>query len=210
MIKAVVFDIDGVLLDSFEANLNFFQGLMNQFGYEPPTRESYVDAFHLPMLTAVKKLTGSTDEQEIEKIFQAGRNRDTLYDESLLRTPPRVEEILDVLSQKYELGIVTSRVKEGIYVLPQLAKIEKFFKTTVSFDDTVEHKPSPEPLLLAAKNLGIKPEEAVYIGDVKNDAIAAKAAGMRMIIYSKTKVDDVDFNTEDFSEIPSLVDDLNN
>ena len=59
MIKAVIFDIDGVLLDSFEANLKFFQDLMIKFGYLPPTKEEVPPIFHLNMWDAIRSLTKS-------------------------------------------------------------------------------------------------------------------------------------------------------
>ena len=69
MIKAVIFDIDGVLLDSFEANLKFFQDLMIKFGYRPPTREEFPPIFHLNMWDAIEALTKSDSEVEIRKIW---------------------------------------------------------------------------------------------------------------------------------------------
>ena len=116
-----------------------------------------------------------------------------------------MENVLKKLSQSYSLAIVTSRVKEGIYTLPQLAKIQKYFQATVSFDDTVKHKPNPEPLLLAARTLNAEPEESVYIGDVKNDVVAARSAGMKVIIYSKTNIREADHCTDSFRAIPKLI-----
>jgi len=209
MIKAVIFDIDGVLLDSFETHLKFFQNLMVHFGYDPPTREEYVEVFHLTLIDAIKNLTGSTDDKELDKIFQVGRKREVPYPTHLLNTPEGTEDVLKKMSQNYSLGIVTSRVKENVYTLPQLAKIQKYFQATVSFDDTIKHKPDPEPLLLAARKLNVKPEESVYIGDVKNDVVAARAAGMKVIVYSKTNIEEADYCTDSFRAIPKLVASLN-
>ncbi|MDD3284794.1 MAG: HAD family hydrolase [Patescibacteria group bacterium] len=204
-IKAVIFDIDGVLLDSFEANLKFFQNLMTEFNYKPPTRENFKETFHLSMLDVVKYFTNSTDEEEINKIWEAGRDRGSLYPMELLKIPENVELVLEELNKNYLLGLATSRVKESIYSIPQLAKLEKYFKVAISFCDTVRHKPYPDPLLKAAGKLGIKPEQCVYIGDLESDMLAAKAAGMKIIIYSKDKVDGADYQTSSFEEIIELV-----
>ncbi len=205
MIKAVVFDIDGVLLDSFEANLNFFQDLMIKFGYQPPTREEFPPIFHLNMWDAIKALTRSDSEEEIKRIWDAGASREVVYPTELLSMPEDAEETIRILSNNYLLGIVTNRIKGSVFEASQLAKLKDYFKATVSYEDTVKHKPDPEPLLLAAKRLGMQPEEAVYIGDVGNDVKAGKAAGMKVIIYSKDKVPGADAYASSFKELSQVV-----
>ena len=208
MIKAIIFDIDGVLLDSFEANLKFFQDLMVKTGYTPPTREEFPKFFHLTMMDAIKALTKSTSEKEIKKIWEIGRSREVGYNVELLNMPDSAEEVIGVLSKSYLLGIVTSRIKESVYESPRLAKLEKYFKIVVSYQDTTNHKPHPDPLFLAAEKLGIKVEECVYIGDAENDIKAARAAGMRVIAYSKSKLDQADASVSSFIELPELISSL--
>lgn len=205
MIQAVIFDIDGVLLDSFEANLKFYQDLMVAFGYPPPSREQYPAVFHLTMHNAIKKLTGLTDEIKINEVFEAGKNRKTPYRTDLLSAPAGVEKIIKQLHARYALGLVTSRIRETIYEAPQMAKLKKYFKVAICAYDTDKHKPEPEPLLLCAQKLGLPPTACVYIGDVENDVRAAKAAGMKMIVYSKNSIAGADYCTASFQAIPALV-----
>ena len=208
MIKAVIFDIDGVLLDSFEANLKFFQDLMIKTGYRPPTREEFSAVFHLNMMDAIKVLTKSNSEEEIKRIWEIGRSREVRYDVELLVMPEGAEDVVETLSKNYLLGIVTSRIKESVYESPKLAKLAKYFKVVVSYGDTTKHKPHPEPLLLTAQKLKVKPQECVYIGDVENDIKAARAAGMKIIIYSKNQFDQVDGWTSSFVKLPELISSL--
>ena len=112
------------------------------------------------------------------------------------------------MSKDYLLGIVTSRVKEGIYEVPQLARLQNYFHVTISYQDTINHKPDPEPLLLAAQRLATIPSECVYIGDVENDVKAARAAGMKAVVYSKIKYDGADAWTPIFTALPDLIKDL--
>lgn len=205
MMKAVIFDIDGVLLDSFEANLKFFQDLMERFGHRPPTREEFPEIFHLSLWDAIILVTKSESVEEIRKIWEAGRSRAVVYPIELLAMPEAAEPVITALSKNYRLAIVTSRVNEAIYEAPQLARLKKYFLATVSYQDTVNHKPHPEPLLLAAQKLGVQPEESVYIGDVENDIKAAKAAGMKVIIYSINQVDGAGFRTSTFVKLPELI-----
>jgi len=200
MIKSVIFDIDGVLLDSFEANFQFFSTLMKQVGYTPPTRERYVTLFHRTLHDTVQILTDSDSELEIKRICDL---IDAVEAPSPILTKG-VPEVIKKLSEKYSLGIVTSRIKAYAYE-PPLNTLEPFFRATVAYEDTENHKPHPEPLLLAAKQLNVLPEECIYVGDVKSDLDAAHAAGMKFILFSKDKIEGIDKITFDFSKIPELM-----
>ncbi len=183
MFKAVIFDIDGVLVDSFEANLKFFQDLMIKFDYPPPTRENYSALFSLPMYEHIKILTGLTSEEEIKKIWDAAKGGIVSFHDDLVKLSPGVEETLAILSKEYPLAVVTSRIRGAVFRAPQMARLQSYFKTVIAYEDTLNHKPDPEPLLLAAKRLQVRPEEAVYIGDADVDLAAGQASGMKVIIY---------------------------
>jgi len=208
MIKAVIFDIDGVLLDSFEANLRFYQDLMIKAGYRPPTKEKFQHLFHLTLIGVIKIITKSSSETEINRIFELGKSHKMLR---ATEPPPMIknaEKVVDILHKKYLLGIVTSRIKETVYESPELAKLQKHFKVAVSYQDTINHKPHPEPLLLAAKKLEVRPEECVYVGDVENDIKAGKDAGMKTILYSKNKLEIADYCTPSLEDLPSIISNL--
>lgn len=204
MIKAVLFDVDGVLIDSFEANCRFFQDLMIRFGYAPPTQEQYKSMFHLPMRDTIIALTHLTDENKIHKIWDAGRSREVSYHTELMALPADAKETIQKLAKTFLLGVVTSRVKEGVYEAPALADLKPLFQTTVTYQDTVNHKPHPEPLLLAAKNLEVAPAEAVYIGDAQTDMEAARSAGMKFIAYTNPALA-ADGHVQSFRQIADFV-----
>ncbi|HLC63666.1 MAG TPA: HAD family hydrolase [Candidatus Nanoarchaeia archaeon] len=205
MIKAVIFDVDGVLLDSFEANLKFFQDLMTKAGYNPPTQKEYRAIFHLSMIDAINVLTKSSSEEEIKRIWEMGRSRKVKYPTELLTVPEGVNHVIEMLDKNYMLGIVTSRVKESVYESPKLAKLEKYFKVTVTYQDTTNHKPHPEPLLFAAEKLRVQTKECVYLGDLESDIKAARAAGMKITVYSKNRISQTDICTSSFTDLPKEI-----
>lgn len=207
MLKAVIFDIDGVLADSLEANLVFFQDLMKKTGYKPPTRKEYIPIFHLNMKDAVKHLTQSDSTEEVERIWKMGFDREVRYPLELITLPINTKETLEVLNKKYLLAIVTSRIRNSVFEIPQLAMLQDFFKVSIAYEDTVNHKPHPEPLLLAAKKLNLKPSEIVYIGDAESDVKAAKAANMKIATYPKL-LEGADGSISSFSNLPKLVESL--
>lgn len=206
MIKAVLFDIDGVLMDSFEANYEFFNDIMSRFGYIMISKEDFVLMFHMTMINSIKHITQSTNEEEISKILEFSKNLDAPH--HLLKVPEHSENIIEILSQDYHLGIVTSKRNINIFKSPQMQAIEKYFKTTIGFNDVHNHKPHPEPLLLAADRLGVLPEEVVYIGDMPTDLEAARAAGMKFILFNTQTLPDVDATTDSFLELPNIIKNL--
>src|SRR3989344_6925794 len=127
MVKAVIFDVDGVLLDSFKANLQFFQELLLKAGYTPPTRKEYLPLFHLSMWDVIKTFSHLTDDKEIKQIWEIGRGSQVKYPVHLIKTTKGVEKTLEFLNKEYILGIVTNRVKEGVYKIPALLKLKKYF-----------------------------------------------------------------------------------
>lgn len=200
MIRAVIFDVDGVLLDSFETNFLFFEELFRKTGFTPPTREEFKPMFHTTMWDIIKSVTNLDDDKKIEELWNFA-----LTGELSTRNPKLSEGVAPVmqqLSKEFLLAVATSRVK--IFEEP-LADLKQYFKVAVGYEDTENHKPDPEPLLLATKRLGIRPEECVYIGDVENDVKAARAAGMKSIIYSQVPVAGADFITSRFEEMPNLI-----
>jgi HAD superfamily hydrolase (TIGR01662 family) len=208
MIKAVIFDIDGVLIDSFEANFKFYQDLMAKTNYPLPSRKDFPKYFHLSLMDAIRVFTKSKDEKEIKRIWNIGRERKVKYDLNLLRYADNLPEVIEELSRKYLLGIVTNRQKEAVFEAPELEKLKKHFKVVICYQDTINHKPHPEPLFLAAKKLKVKPEECVYVGDVENDIKAGKAAGMKVIIYSKEQFVTADICTTSFEKLPEIIESL--
>jgi pyrophosphatase PpaX len=200
MIKALIFDVDGTLLDSFEANFELFKNLMDKAGYPIPTKEQYTTLFHRTLRDTIQMLIGSDDDKEIQRVCN-------LLDAVSAPAPvfnAGVADTIKILSEHYLLGVVTSRVKAYAYE-PPLNTLEHYFKATVAYEDTENHKPHPEPLLLITKQLQVLPEECVYVGDAKTDIEAGHAAGMRCILYSQEKTVDADAVTADFSEIPILI-----
>lgn len=208
MIKAIIFDVDGVLVHSFEANHKFFGDLFRKFGYTFMSKEDYENYFHLTTKDIVRHTTKSTDEDEIHKIWKSSRDREVQYPAELLDFPKNLFETIENLSKKYTIGIATSRTFSPLDDIPGLRPLEQYLKTVVLYGDTENHKPHPEPLLLAAQKLNLDPSECVYVGDSATDIMAAHSAGMKAINYNKRIREEADLNITEFSKLEEAVESL--
>ena len=209
MIKAVLFDVDGVLLDSFEANFAYYSELLQRVGYPPPTKEEFTLAMHFTLKDTIQALTHSSSDGEIKRIADIGKDSfEEFYQFDLLTMPQSAEKTIEELHKTYQLGIVTSRFKRAIYTMPQLVKLKQCFQVAVGFEDTTNHKPDPEPLLFACEKLQITPEETVYVGDAQSDMLAGKAAGMKVILFAKKNFVNADAYTISFKDLPKIISSL--
>jgi len=205
MIKAILFDVDGVLLDSFNANLQFYQNLLMKGGYTPPTEKDFLPLMHFPLVKVVKTLTHASDK-ETERIYLLAKEfGEELYPHNLLKTPEYAYKIIKELHNLYKLGVVTSRIKDGIYTVPQLKKMQKYFQVAVGFEDTTKHKPHADPLIFAANSLEVKSYEVIYVGDAESDVLAARAAGMKVILFAKENFANADAYTDSFKNLPEII-----
>jgi phosphoglycolate phosphatase len=203
IVKAVIFDVDGVLLDSLEANSTFYKILMNKAGYNP-SKDDIRECFHRTLWDSIKYLSEGADKKEVQRIWDLAQS-EKIDTRKLLKFPPQLARTLSMLNKSYALAIATNRIKPGIEEILEGAEVKDFFDAIIAFGDYKKPKPHPEPLLLAAKAVGIKPSEAVYIGDSVTDIDAALAAGMKSIHLSSQKHDDANVGIKFFKEIPKAI-----
>lgn len=206
MLKAVLFDVDGVLLDSLDSNVEYYQELFKAAGYPVPEKEALRAMHHMTTWDVIRRVTGVEDDDEVQRIWDLSQTLE--YDQrEFLKLAQGAEEAVRALHEQYPLAVVTSRTKAYAFEEP-LGALKKYFAFAIAYEDTLEHKPHPEPLLLAAKELHVRTEECVYIGDSLSDIAAAKAAKMKVIFFSPVPMEGADAVTDEFAKIPELVERL--
>lgn len=207
MIKAILFDVDGVLVDSREAVYKFRKRLFEKAGHADIDEKHIKEGFHLPLKAVIDKALrskGISDQEEIDRVYNLS------FDPSIregqdFKFPKELESTLKDLHSEFKLGIITSRIRLGLDEIFEIMPIEKYFDVIISLDDVENHKPHPEPLEKALRKLGIKANEAVYIGDSDTDILAAHAAGMPSIHLSDIKHELAHHHIKDFFEIPVAI-----
>ncbi len=207
MVKAVLFDVDGVLVDSREANIAVYEKLLQLAGYPIPSRAAILGCFHLPLWQSIEVLTGITDQTEVKRIWDLVHDP-SLRSPELYMFPDGLDEVLAALHTKYQLGVVTSRVKVGMDDVFVAKDMRHLFDVVVTVEDCQNPKPHPEPLQLALKQLGHTPDVAIYIGDSHTDIQAAHAAQMRSIHLSTQPHKLATASITDFGQIVEAIERL--
>ena len=183
IIKGVLFDLDGTLLDTALDMTEALNALRAQEGLEALSNESVRCQVSHGGHALVRLGFGTlpTDEHEVMRMRLL-----EIYRRQLAKHTQLFEggdEMLTELERRgLAWGIVTN--KPGWLTDPLLVevKLHTRARTVVSGDTLPERKPHPLPLLHAATAMGVQPAECVYVGDAERDAQAAKAAGMYSLI----------------------------
>lgn len=186
MIRGILFDIDGVLVDSVRANAQMYRDLLGHFGVPGPTDEEQAASNHRTFIDNIRHYARGASDELIQQIFDYGVSQPRSHD--MLVLMDGVKETLQDLHKRYLLGVVSSRLHMGIGSLLDHFGLGALFPVRVGFEDTTKHKPHPGPLLFGAQKLGVKPYEVSYIGDSVTDVEAARAAGMKMVHYATASI----------------------
>jgi phosphoglycolate phosphatase len=202
-LRAALLDLDGTLLDTAPDLAAAANAMLVDLAL-PALDERRVRGFigkglaHLVRRTLGAALGAEPGEPAFGRALESFEHHYLVLNGSRAALYPEVREGLEALRARgVRLGCVTN--KPARFTLPLLAHFDlaRFFDVVVSGDSVGRRKPDPEPLLAACTQLGVAGNAAVMIGDSANDALAARAAGCRVLLvpYGYTEggaVDDLD------------------
>lgn len=200
-LKLVVFDCDGVMFDSKEANRAYYNHILASGGHPPmdDTELAYVHTHHV--VDSVR---------HIYRKYPEDLERADLYRQALDYSPylrymkmePDLPEFLDFLLPEYFTAISTNRSTTMASVLEIFQLKDQFAKVVTALD--VEHsKPHPEALHKILAHFGVAASEGIYIGDSEIDRQHTAAVGMRLIAFKNSALP-AEFHVNSFMEISRL------
>ena len=178
--SAVIFDCDGVMFDSRQANINFYNHILQHFGVPPMSGE---DVPYIHMYTAdesIQYLFAGTPYLELAMDYRLKLDYFPFIKDMVME--PGLKDLLNTLKPSFGLAVATNRSNTIEKVL-RWNGLDGYFDIVVSSLDVKYPKPHPDSLLKILGFFGIKPSEALYVGDSMVDYETARAAVVPFVAY---------------------------
>jgi HAD superfamily hydrolase (TIGR01549 family) len=180
MLKTILFDLDGTLIDTESIILESLQVTLQDELNLFVNNNELTFVLGIPGKEALKKFV--TTEDEIESLHSkwSARLNEVSHHAPLFA---QTKEVLDHLkTQEYNLGVVTSKLSEETTNELIRLDLNEYFNVVVTPEDTKKHKPNPDPLLKALEHFNARPEETIYIGDSVYDFRSAQSSNIHFAL----------------------------
>ncbi len=197
---AVIFDCDGVMFDSRQTNVNFYNHILARFGYPPMSEE---DVAYVHMHTAddsIRYIFRDTPHTEEALAYRWEVDYSPFIRDMIME--PGLREVLRCLGMFTGLAVATNRSNSIEWVLERHGLLG-IFDVVVCSLDVARPKPHPDPLLKVLSYYAIAPDDALYVGDSSVDAETAAAAGVPFVAYKDPGLP-ADFHARDLWDVARI------
>ncbi|NCA98861.1 MAG: HAD family phosphatase [Clostridia bacterium] len=202
MLEAVIFDMDGVIIDSEDSFLRSKQQLLSELGVEVDV------SYHYAFFGTTSVYTWTTLKQAfnlipaVEQLIErANTLREAILHEEGMKPIPGVLDLIRRLhANGIRLAVASSSPMADILHTVASFQVQNCFATFASGGECQNGKPFPDVFLLAAERLGVDPSACLVIEDSRNGLLAAKAAGMACIAFANP-----DYVAQDLKEADQIV-----
>lgn len=194
-IKAVLFDMDGVLIDAKDWHYEALNKALKLFGYEINRYEHLSSYDGLPTKVKLERLTSEKGLPKYLHSFINEMKQKYTIDITHNYCRPRFNHeyaLSKLKSEGYKLAICSNSIKNTIDIMMNMSALDKYLDLKLSNEDVSQSKPDPEIYIKAMEKLNLSPEECLIIEDNENGIKAAKSSGANLLAV-KT-VDDVNYN----------------
>ncbi len=175
-LQAVLFDLDGTLIDTIPLILDSFRYATQTVLGTPVADDVLARNVGIPLMIQMRHFTD--DAAVADELLRAYREHNRLHHDQRARLFEGTAEALSRIAQcGVPMGVVTSKGREIALRGLDLFDLGRFFDVVITMDDVDRFKPDPFPLLKAAEALGIAADVAAYVGDSPHDVDAANRAG---------------------------------
>jgi HAD superfamily hydrolase (TIGR01509 family) len=180
-IQAVVFDLDGVIVDSEQVWDAAREALARERGgrWHEGATQDMLGMSSVEWSRYMHDVIGLEDPPK-EISAEVVRRLEATYREELPLIDGATEAVAR-LSEHWPLGLASSSNREIIDLVLELSRLDRFFEATVSSEEVQRGKPAPDVYLEAARRLGVDPERSAAVEDSRNGILSARAAGMRVL-----------------------------
>ncbi|MDR2850669.1 MAG: HAD family hydrolase [Desulfovibrio sp.] len=198
-LKGIIFDCDGVMIDSREANRAFYNQILAHFEMPPMTAKQATYAFMTTARQALEHILPPLLHDQIEHVTTAviSYRRDIA---PLLRLQPGFREFIDYLhAHNIRMAIATNRVEKGMQTVLDIFALPNYFNPMITASNA-KPKPSPEGVQRICAHWGVLPRDVAFIGDTEYDMAAARGAGVAFISFANTDLH-ADITATDFNSL---------
>ena len=200
-IRAIIFDCDGVMFETSEANRAYYNHILSHFNMPSLTQEQFVYAHQHTADEVLQMLFKDEKQLEAARDFRRQMSYAMFIPHMIIE--PFLKPLLNRLRPRYKTAVATNRSDTMGRVLKDFG-LDGLFDMVVTSLDVVNPKPHPEPLLKILQRFQIEPEEALYVGDSPVDELAAKGAGVPLVAYSNPDLSAA-YHISDLREIEHIL-----
>jgi pyrophosphatase PpaX len=179
-IRAVLFDLDGTLIDSVELIVSSALYAFEKCGHPAPAAEEWLADLGLPLRTMFARFVD--DEARLADLVAGYREYQLANHDRLVRPYDEVATTLQALQERgIALAVVTSKAEPLARRGLAHVGLDGVFDVVVGLESCKRHKPDPEPVEIALERLGAPADRAAFVGDSPHDMAAGRAAGVSTI-----------------------------
>jgi HAD superfamily hydrolase (TIGR01509 family) len=201
-ISVVVYDFDGVLVDSREANKAYYNRILAWFGMPLLSEEQAEAANVLSSPEVISLLFEDTSLLGEALLFEKTLGNEEFI--PLLRLQPHVLDALRTLHPRYRTAVASNRGK-SLRPLMNYLGIEPLFDLMVGSADVGRPKPDPEYLERVFRHFNVVPAQVLYIGDSEVDLTLARRTGVPFVSYGNRRLDSVYYLDDHLDLLPLLM-----
>jgi pyrophosphatase PpaX len=174
---ALLFDLDGTLIDSIELILGAMRHAFTGFAGDAPTDEQWRAGIGIPLHTALRQF--APDDAEVERLFGRYREYQLEHHDQLIRPYEGIVDAVRTFSAAgHPMALVTSKSDWMAEKALVWVGLNSLIPVIVGCDSCVNHKPHPEPVERALALLAAKADNALFFGDSPHDVQSGRAAGV--------------------------------
>jgi len=199
--KGVIFDMDGLMVDTEIIEHRAFEIILKEYGIEPNPYSNGL--LHKPGAAGMnyyenfRNRHNIKDDAEVIKMKKRFNFRQIIEGEGIKPLPGFIDLLKTLKKENFKIALASNRVEDLVHLILDTLGTKDFFEKIIGPSKDRKHKPAPDIYVHTAKELKLKPGECVVLEDSEIGVISAKAAGMKTIAVPSMYTKDQDFSKAD-------------